>query len=165
MGVLDWLNNPNFEEVRLRELATQLRLGSGLAYGAYSQANRTVFDELVSISRLHIISNPELRENLQNYHKSVEGQQVRIAGRETKYAQRASELVPRYSEIAVIPGLEYDDLKDIGERTLSTDLKSLVISERNRSQVRRQIATNLLEWAEELLAQIEGEIAEAELAK
>ena len=162
--ILDWLNNPEFEEVRLRELATQITLGSQLAYSMTSQSNRTTFDELVSTGQLNIISNSELRENLQYYYIKVDTQQTRIEGRETKYAQRAYELVPRDPEFSVMQGLEYEDFKDIGERALTTDLKSLIIGERNRSRLFRQIFSALLEQSNELLSQVEGEIAETELS-
>ncbi len=152
--VLAWLDDPDFTESGLTHLAAQIIEGTGFAYGGGSQASQSTFDELVSTGRLGLIADVGFRESLLSYYESIALSQTRLRGRETDYGPTSYELVPRDSEFSLAQDIDASDLRDIGERALNADLKSLAIAERNRARFRRQTFLDQLDQVTRLLRSV-----------
>jgi hypothetical protein len=154
-SVMSWLRNPNWEVEALAEVAADLTAGAALAYSALTQAERTTFDELVSSGRLDLITDPDVRAELQAYYARVDLNGRRLEARVTRYAPLAYELVPRDSEATVSTGLGEGDLRRIGERVLRSEVEGAAIAEKNRSRERRRIADRLHRQVADLLRRVD----------
>ncbi len=81
--------------------------------------------------------------------------------RETQYSPTIYELIPRGPEFQVRADITASDRLRIAETSLERDLEALIIAERNRARLRREIAAANLAPAHALLDQICGLDAQA----
>ena len=157
-SVYEWLVNPVFQEDRLRDIFEQIALATRYAYASSDFSFPIVFDELVSSGRVHIISNIDLRRQLLEHKRHILGTTNNLENRETDYAKRAYELVPRENEFEVMDSLSFEELKRIGERVLQSDFENVVIAERNRSDFRKRSSLRSIQLTETLLAALRQEL-------
>ena len=155
--VLEWARHPDFNEPRLRILATQITEGCRYAFSAGSSANRRTYDELQSTGRFAILSNVQLRNRLSLYYMMIDRNTLRLSGRETDYFKKAYELVPRNSEYAAREGLSHDELNHMAEELLVMNLEGPITAELNRSLLIRDHMSKHIPAAEELIELLANE--------
>lgn len=151
---LAWVMNPDRREEEVRRYLADLTSGARLAYGAMAVGEVATFTELLNTGRLGLITDVGFRRALVDYHRGVETNRLRMTSRETRYAPTIYELIPREPEFQLRADLRASDRLRIAERSLERDLEALIIAERNRARVRREIASDNLAEAQALLEQI-----------
>jgi hypothetical protein len=150
-AALDWVRNPDLSLASIANFLQNLTDGSRMSYGLGSDHTGSIFREMVSTGRLGLIHDLEVREALNKYRTSVGLHQMRQAKRETNYAPTVYALIPRDPEFKVQEGLPSDQLISIARRAQELDLEGLIIAQRNRARLRREIAAELIDLASETL--------------
>jgi hypothetical protein len=148
---LDWVLNPNFSSDAVVTFLQNLTDGSRSAYGIGPNVTKSIFDELISTGRFGLIQDLEVREALHLYRLNVLQQVRRQTQRETEYAPTVYSLIPRDPEFKVREDLSSDRLIKIARRAQGLDLEGLIIAERNRARLRREIAAELIIHASETI--------------
>ncbi len=121
---------------------------------------RLVFDEMNNTGRLTLIRNVELRDQITRLYNSIEVWEGTAVVRTGNYASLSYGLVPRQSESDVKKGLSPEEMKEIVDSVLRSDLKHMIIHEQNRISYLRphweRLDTNL----KDVRTNIEAELAD-----
>jgi len=157
-GAISWIRTPDEDPRAVDQLLNDLTQGSRLSFGHGITAQRATFDELISTGALRLL-HPDLRAPLQTYYRFVAGQRARLTSRETDYQSRVYSLVPRDPEFVVREDLSISDRLRIARRVLDSDLETLIVAERNRGRLRRDLVAILLDRTEAVLALVGEETA------
>jgi hypothetical protein len=151
--VLEWLRSPSSGDLNEPELLNDLLQAGSHTYGGVAfRTRRAAFDELISTGSLRLLS-PSLRRALLEYYAEVAFYGSVVAERDTDYAKRILELVPRdrgYFEARA--DLSQTERRRIAQRLRSADLESLALAELNRSFLHEQGVESVRTQADTLLS-------------
>ena len=93
------------------------------------------FDEIVSSGKLSLILDTKLRLNITRFFHTVEQREHRSIVRITQFPNLTYKLLPRGdSETALKADLSGDQLEELVNSVLASDLKEFLIPERNRAR-------------------------------
>ena len=153
----EWLQEPDFSASSVRQFLQDLTTGSRMAYGAGTQTENPTFSELISTGRLGLIKSPTMRRSLMGYHDWGEMSAIRVIARQTLYAPTVYSLTPRDPEFQLRSDLSDEQLEKIARRALEIDLEALIVAERNRARLRRDVAAEGEKRAKQVLAALRGD--------
>lgn len=132
----------------------------GANYGwNQGRANRATYDDLIGSGRLGIIRDSSIRHKIANYYRQMSEGQNRMEERETGYPALTYELVPRSTTIReggvvwereVQTDLSEEELEELVQGVLLSEIDTLIIAERNFARFVRGISLSLKEQATDL---------------
>lgn len=150
-----WVRDPAYDAEAVRAFLEDLTTGARAAYDAGTEARGTTFDELVGTGRFELVP-AELRRAILEYHEEVELQRIRVTARETGYAPRVYALIPQDPEFTIQQDLTPAELLRIARRARAADLEGVIVAERNRGRLRREVASELYRRAAALLERLQA---------
>ena len=149
---LAWIHEPDFSTSSVKHFLGNLTIGSRLAYGVGTQTENLTFNELISTGRLGLIKSPTVRRSLMSYHYWGDMSATRIIARQTDYAPTVYRLIPRDPEFQIRSDLSDRQLEQLARRALEYDLEGLIVAERNRARLRREISAVGIVRAKQVLS-------------
>jgi hypothetical protein len=143
----------------LEFLTAVIRSGS-FGY-AMPKVSITAYEELVSSGKLQLIRKVELRDLISAYYLTNDDVQTRGEALKGEYGLLTFELVPRAPGGAInttIHLMSEEIAREVVASVLKSDLRRLLIPQRNRLEFLEFLWTRQLEECTELLAEIESEL-------
>jgi hypothetical protein len=157
--VLEWVRADDQTLESGARLLDDFTTSTHLAYGEVAiQSQRSTFDELISTGGLRSLS-PLLRELLLNYYRQTEFRGALLSARETGYASRIFDIIPRdpAEDRKAFPGLTEEERLDVVRRLRLEDLEGSMVGERNLAIAHLGSMRALLSLGEQVLLQLERE--------